>query len=52
MAYREKNGIKRNDFLDLLIELKKEESLKQEIEENNVQPFGKSFMTENNQQSK
>ncbi|XP_014275142.1 cytochrome P450 6a2 [Halyomorpha halys] len=43
MEYREKNNIKRNDFLDLLIQLKNKgtigEEMKDEIEEQKCQPF-------------
>ncbi|CAH1400044.1 unnamed protein product [Nezara viridula] len=43
IEYREKNNIKRNDFLDLLIQLKNKgtvgDDLKDEIEEQKCQPF-------------
>nr|XP_014290842.1 cytochrome P450 6a2-like isoform X1 [Halyomorpha halys] len=43
IEYREKNNIKRNDFLDLLIQLKNKgivgDDMKDEIEENKCQPF-------------
>ncbi|CAH1394735.1 unnamed protein product [Nezara viridula] len=43
LEYREKNNIKRNDFLDLLIELKNKgtigDDMKNEIEEQKCQPF-------------
>ncbi|CAH1400041.1 unnamed protein product [Nezara viridula] len=43
LEYREKNNIKRNDFLDLLIELKNKgtvgDGMKDEIEEQKCQPF-------------
>ena len=45
MEYREKNNIKRNDFLDLLITMKNKKLTHDKITEDSETPLGKSKTT-------